>query len=84
MRLCVVDGGPRGTVDDHVRPGLPERATDGGGVGNVEIAAGQASHLRAVALQKGKQVLPEHAAGSRDQPSGHCACPPFRSGPASG
>ena len=71
VRLGIVYSRPGGAVDHDGRPVPLQRAADRGLVSHVKIAAGQAGHVLAPALQGGDEIPAEHAPGAGHHPRIH-------------
>jgi hypothetical protein len=64
LGLGAVDVRPRGAVEDRLRRGRADRGGDRGGVGDVEVAAGERRDVVARGVGGGDDILPEHARGT--------------------
>ncbi len=64
--LGAVDVGPRGAIDDDVRPGATDRGVDGSAIGDVELGARQRHDVMPGGPRGAGEILAEHPGRAGD------------------
>ena len=70
MGLRAVDVGPCGAVDDRLGGVQADRVADRPGVGDVELAVGEADTVEASRCGGGHDIATEHPTGAGDEDHG--------------